>query len=167
MHNQKGGCPKSTVSSLAQCDNWPQEPIPLYVCDRIRRGSLRLSPSPCNWSGPGYSRTNAGRLGGSCPAERTSAAALRQARPFDRVRRNSRRSIVVTVAEGKTTHGPLGMICHKADIRRKERLVELMDVHANVGPPKECLDERSAIVKAHLQFNVSPSRMQTDAMHAL
>src|SRR6266849_4696759 len=76
-------------------------------------------------------------------------------------------AVVVTVAEGKTTLGPLGMICHKVDIRRKERLVELMDLHANVGPPKECLDERSAIVKAHLYFNVSLSRMQTDAMHAL
>ena len=76
-------------------------------------------------------------------------------------------SVVKALAERVFARGAFGVVGNVIDVGRKERLKEFVDVGGHVGPPQERLHERRAIIQSHLQFDVGPPRMQTDAVHAL
>src|SRR4028119_159524 len=58
--------------------------------------------------------------------------------------------IVKTARDRVLGHGSLRMVGHVRNIRRKERLVSVVDVDGNVGPPEEGLHEGGAVEKTNL-----------------
>ncbi len=46
-------------------------------------------------------------------------------------------------------------------------MIAFMNVGRDVGPPKECLDERRTVVEPAFQFEACAIRVQADSVHAL
>ncbi len=69
------------------------------------------------------------------------------------------------LAQRILAHGPARVVGHAMDIRREKALVSLVDARRDVGPPKERLDERGAVVRPHLQLDEGAAGMEADAVH--
>ena len=59
------------------------------------------------------------------------------------------------------------MVEHSIDIRRKHRIIILVYHNSRIGPPKESLRERSAVIHLCLYFNVSLVRIKRESRHPL
>src|SRR5690348_3430568 len=74
--------------------------------------------------------------------------------------------VIKTLRQRVFAHRTPGVVGDVIDIRWKEALIRLMNARGDIRPPEEGLHKRRAIVRAHLQFQISAPRMQTDAVHS-